>query len=52
MAGAVSNIDKIKQLMHPVDKARKTEVLIHLLKSTIGVKFLVFVRTKDGADSW
>jgi ATP-dependent RNA helicase RhlE len=51
MAGAVSNIDKIKQLIHPVDKARKTEVLIHLLKKYNWRQVLVFVRTKDGADS-
>lgn len=45
---AVSNI---KQKLHPVDKSRKTEVLIHLIKRNKWQQVLVFTMTKRGADS-
>jgi ATP-dependent RNA helicase RhlE len=46
-----STVDKIKQRIHPVDKARKREVLIHLVKKNLWPLVLVFCRTKEGADS-
>jgi ATP-dependent RNA helicase RhlE len=46
-----SSADKIRQLIHPVDKGRKSELLIYLLKKHKWQQVLVFVRTKHGADS-
>jgi len=46
-----STVDKVKQKIHPVDKARKSEVLIHLIKRHKWRQTLVFSRTKRGADS-
>ncbi|GAA0412578.1 DEAD/DEAH box helicase [Cocleimonas flava] len=46
-----STVDTIKQKIHPVDKERKTEVLIHLLQKNKWPQVLVFVRTKREADS-
>lgn len=46
-----STVDTIKQLLHPVDKVRKSEVLIHLIKNNNWHQVLVFSRTKQGADS-
>ncbi|NOQ81234.1 MAG: DEAD/DEAH box helicase [Methylophaga sp.] len=46
-----STIDSIKQKIHPVDKVRKSEVLIHLIKKNKWPQVLVFTRTKKGADS-
>jgi ATP-dependent RNA helicase RhlE len=43
-------IDKIKQQLHPVDKGRKAELLIHLLKKHNWKQVLVFIRTKLDAD--
>ena len=43
-------IDKIKQQLHPVDKERKSELLIHLLKKHNWKQVLVFIRTKLDAD--
>ncbi len=48
---AHNTVDKIKQKIHPIDKARKTEVLIHLIKRNNWQQVLVFTRTKRGADS-
>lgn len=45
-----STVQSIKQLVHPVDKARKTELLIHLIKQKNWYQALVFCRTKHGAD--
>ena len=45
-----STVDTVKQLIHPVDKARKSELLIHLIKKNKWHQVLVFSRTKDGAD--
>jgi ATP-dependent RNA helicase RhlE len=36
--------------VHPVDAAKKRDLLIHLLTQTIGSQTLVFSRTKHGAD--
>jgi ATP-dependent RNA helicase RhlE len=46
-----SSVDKVKQTIHPVDKERKSEVLIHLIKKNKWHQVLVFSRTKHGADS-
>jgi len=46
-----SSVDKVKQTIHPVDKDRKSEVLIHLIKKNNWHQVLVFSRTKHGADS-
>lgn len=51
VAGAHATVDKIKQKLHPVDKARKSEVLIYLIKKHKWPQVLVFSRTKHGADS-
>lgn len=45
-----SAIDKVKQQLHPVDKERKGELLIHLLKKHKWKQVLVFIRTKLSAD--
>lgn len=44
------NLDAITQIIHPVDQARKSELLIHLLKHNNWSQLLVFTRTKRGAD--
>jgi ATP-dependent RNA helicase RhlE len=46
-----SSIDKIKQQLYWVDKERKSELLIHLIKQNNWQPALIFVRTKRGADS-
>jgi ATP-dependent RNA helicase RhlE len=51
VAGANNTVDTVKQKLHPVDKARKTELLIHLIKRYKWPQVLVFSRTKQGADS-
>jgi len=51
VAGANSTVDKVKQKVHPVDKARKSELLIYLIKKHKWRQVLVFSRTKQGADS-
>jgi len=51
VAAANSIAETIKQVIHPVDKARKQEVLIHLIKKKKWHQVLVFSRTKRGADS-
>ena len=51
VAAANSTVDKVKQKLHPVDKSRKGEVLIHLIKKNKWRQVLVFSRTKQGADS-
>jgi ATP-dependent RNA helicase RhlE len=45
-----SVVDTVKQRLHPVDKARKSELLIHLIKANKWRQVLVFSRTKQGAD--
>jgi ATP-dependent RNA helicase RhlE len=51
VAATNNSIDTIKQVMHPVDKARKSEALIHLIKKNKWHQLLVFSGTKHGADS-
>jgi ATP-dependent RNA helicase RhlE len=46
-----STVDTVKQQIHPVDKTRKTALLIHLIKKHKWPQLLVFTRTKQGADS-
>ncbi len=42
--------DQIKQLVYPVDKARKREFMIHLIKKHKWEQVLIFTRTKHGAN--
>ncbi len=51
VTAANSTVDTVKQKMHPVDKNRKSEILIHLVKKNKWRQVLVFSRTKHGADS-
>ena len=51
VAAANSTVDSVKQKIHPVDKARKSELLIQLIKKNKWHQILVFSRTKHGADS-
>jgi ATP-dependent RNA helicase RhlE len=51
VAAANSTVDNIKQQVHPVDKGRKSELLIHLINQHQWPQVLVFTRTKRGADS-
>lgn len=51
LASATRAIDTIKQNLYHVDKCRKNEVLIHLIKKNKWRQVLVFNRTKHGADS-
>lgn len=50
LAAAGNNIEGIKQTLHPVDKARKNEVLIHLINTNNWQQILVFIKTKREAD--
>jgi ATP-dependent RNA helicase RhlE len=45
-----STVEKISQLVHPVDKARKIDLLSHLIKKGDWYQVLVFARTKHGSD--
>lgn len=51
VAAANNTVDNVTQRIHPVDKTRKSEVLIHLIKKNSWHQVLVFSRTKKGADS-
>ena len=51
LAAENSAVDTVKQIMHPVDKARKSELLIHLIQKNKWHQVLVFSRTKKGADN-
>lgn len=42
--------DNIEHYVHPVDKSRKTELLIELIETKKWEQALVFTRTKHGAD--
>jgi ATP-dependent RNA helicase RhlE len=42
--------DRVTQTLHPVDKARKTELLSHLIRTNSWYQVLVFSRTKHGAN--
>lgn len=50
ISAANITVDTVKQKLHPVDKERKTELLIHLIKKSKWSQVLVFCRTKRGAD--
>ncbi|VAW84138.1 ATP-dependent RNA helicase RhlE [hydrothermal vent metagenome] len=50
VAAANSTADNIKQIIHPVDKSQKREVLVHLIKENNWHQVLVFSRTKHGAN--
>jgi len=43
-------VDRVKQKVHPVDKSRKSELLIYLIKKHKWRQVLVFSGTKHGAD--
>ena len=43
-------VEIISQRIHPVDKARKVELLSHLIRTGNWYQVLVFSRTKHGAD--
>ena len=45
-----STADQIKQLVYSVDKARKRELMIHLIKTHKWKQVLIFTRTKHGAN--
>ncbi len=45
-----SAVEIISQKIHPVDKARKTDLLSHLIREGSWYQVLVFSRTKHGAD--
>ena len=45
-----STAEKVKQLVYPVDRARKKELLIHCIKEEKWFQALVFTKTKRGAD--
>jgi len=51
VTAANSTVDKIKQKVYSVEKARKSELLIHLIKKNEWHQVLVFTRTKQGADN-
>lgn len=46
-----STVDTVKQKLYPVDKDRKSELLINLIKRNKWNQILVFSGTKNGADS-
>ena len=45
-----STAETVEQWMHPVDKARKAELLAHLIWDKVWDPVLIFTRTKHGAD--
>lgn len=45
-----STVDTVKQIVHPVDRIRKGELLSYLIGSERWEQVLVFTRTKHGAD--
>lgn len=45
-----STVKTVSQKIHPVDKARKVELLSHLIRRDNWYQVLVFSRTKHGAD--
>jgi len=42
--------EQVSQKVHPVDRHRKQELLVHLIKKNDWKQLLVFTRTKRGAD--
>ena len=45
-----TTVERIEQRIHPVDKNKKTRLLVHLVKSENWFQVLVFCRTKHGAN--
>ena len=45
-----STVDKVVQVVYPVDKSKKRELLIHCIKEEGWFQVLVFSRTKHGAN--
>jgi ATP-dependent RNA helicase RhlE len=45
-----STSKQVKHIVYPVDKARKRELLIHLIKKNDWKQVLIFTRTKHGAN--
>ncbi len=45
-----ATVDRIEQVVHPVDKSRKREMLSHLIGAENWRQVLVFTRTKHGAN--
>ena len=50
VAAENSTVDRIEQCIHPVDKNKKTHLLVHLVKTQNWFQVLVFCRTKHGAN--
>ena len=50
VAGRNATADGIEQVVHPVDKRRKRELLSHMIGSCDWRQVLVFTRTKHGAN--
>ncbi len=50
VASRYATVDLIEQLVHPVDKSRKREMLSHLIGAGYWKQVLVFTRTKHGAN--
>jgi len=50
VAAPNSTADRVTQVVHPVDKARKREMLSHLIGKGNWQQVLVFTRTKHGAN--
>jgi len=50
VTNANSTVETVKQRIHPVDSARKSELLIDLITRNKWQQILVFTRTKRGAD--
>jgi ATP-dependent RNA helicase RhlE len=48
---ANTTVSRIDQIVHPVDKQRKGDLLKHLLRTDQSGQVLVFSRTKHGADN-
>ncbi|RUM65023.1 MAG: ATP-dependent RNA helicase RhlE [Sulfurospirillum sp.] len=42
--------EQVEQLVYPVDKARKRELITHLIKTNSWKQVLIFTRTKHGAN--
>ena len=50
VARANTSVEAIQQLVHPVDKKRKRELLSYLIGSNNWKQVLIFIRTKHGAN--
>ncbi len=46
-----TTVQRISQVIHPVGRARKKEVLLHIIKENNWSQVLVFTRTKFGANN-